>query len=126
VLRGIRWQLKEITPAHAIRLKRETDEIMYVHRVLFSPELFDAYLAFMRTIFELYARADDDAPLRVAISSPLGNRRNLSWWDESMEREFSTSDIPSLDEVQAAHDALGERFRRDLYITSQELSPLGN
>jgi hypothetical protein len=43
-----------------------------------------------------------------------------------MEREFSTSDIPSFDEIQAAHDALGERFRRDLYITRQELSPLGN
>ena len=27
---------KEVTPADAIRLKRETDEIMYVHRVLFS------------------------------------------------------------------------------------------
>jgi hypothetical protein len=117
---------KEITPADAIRLKRETDEIMYVDRVLFSPELFDAYLVFMRTIFELYARTDDDAPLRVAISSPLGNRRNLGWWDESMEREFSTIDIPSLDEVQAAHDALGERFRRDLYITRQELSMLEN
>jgi hypothetical protein len=117
---------KEITPADAIRLKRETDEIMYVDRVLFSPELFDAYFVFMRTIFELYARTDDDAPLRVAISSPLGDRRNLGWWDGSMEREFSTSDIPSLDEIQAAHDALGERFRRDLYITRQELSPLGN
>jgi hypothetical protein len=117
---------KEITPADAIRLKREIDEIMYVDRVLFSPELFDAYLIFARTVFELYARTDDDAPLRVAISSPLGNRRNLGWWDESMEREFSISDIPSFDEVQAAHDALGERFRRDLYITRQELSPLGN
>src|SRR5918997_6804276 len=112
---------KEITTADAIRLKRETDEIMYVDRVLFSPELFDAYLVFMRTIFELYAQTDDDAPLRVAISSPLGNRRNLGWWDESMKQEFSTSDIPSLDKVQAAHDALGERFRRDLYITRQEL-----
>jgi hypothetical protein len=117
---------KEITPADAIRIKREIDEIMYVDRVLFSPELFDAYLVFTRTVFELYARTDDDAPLRVAISSPLGNRRNLGWWDEAMEREFSISDIPSFDEVQASHDALGERFRRDLYITRQELSPLGN
>jgi hypothetical protein len=117
---------KEITPADAIRLKRETDEIMYVDRVLFSPELFDAYLVFTRTIFELYGRTDDDAPLRVAISSPLGNRRNLGWWDESMEREFSTSEVPSFGEIQAAHDELGECFRRDLYITRQELSPLGS
>jgi hypothetical protein len=117
---------KETAPADAIRLKREIDEIIYVDRVLFSPEVFHAYLIFTRTVFELYARIGDDAPLRVAISSPLGNRRNLGWWDESMEREFSISDIPSFDEVQAAHDALSERFRRDLYITRQELSPLGN
>jgi hypothetical protein len=117
---------KEVTPADAIRLKREIDEIMYVNRVLFSSELLDAYLAFTRVLFELYARTDDNARLRVAIKSPLGDRRNLDWWDESMEREFSTSNIPSSDEVQAAYDALSERFRRDLYITRQELSLLGN
>ena len=117
---------KEVTPADAIRLKREADEVMYVNRVLFSPELFDAYLAFTRILFELYARTDGNAPLRVAISSPLGNRRNLDWWDDAMEREFATGDIPSLDEIQAAHDALNERFRRDLYITRQELSLPGS
>ncbi len=47
---------KEIAPADAIRLKRETDEIMYVHRVLFSRTLFDAYLAFTETLFETSAR----------------------------------------------------------------------
>jgi hypothetical protein len=117
---------KEITPADAIRLKREIDEIMYVNRVLFSSELLDAYLAFTWALFELYARTDDNARLRVAIKSQLGDRRNLDWWDESMEREFSTSNIPSSDEVQAAYDALSERFRRDLYITRRELSLLGN
>jgi hypothetical protein len=117
---------KEITPADAIRLKRETDETMYVNRVLFSSELFDAYLAFTETLFELYARPGENARLRVAISSPLGDRRNLGWWDESMEREFSTKDIPPLEEVQAAYDALSERFRRDLYITRQELSLPGS
>lgn len=117
---------KEITPADAIRLKREADEIMYVNRVLFSPELFDAYLAFTRTLFELYGRTDENAPLRVAIRSLLGNRRNLDWWDDAMEREFSTGDIPSIEEVQATYDALSERFRRDLYITREELSLPGS
>ncbi|MGH3721844.1 MAG: hypothetical protein ACRDRI_23960 [Pseudonocardiaceae bacterium] len=113
-----RW--KEITPTDAIRLKRDADEIMYVNRVLFSTELFDAYLAFMGILFEVYSRTDDNAALRVAISSRLGNRRNLDWWDESLEWEFSTSDIPSFGEVHAAHDALSECFRRDLYITRHD------
>ncbi|MGH3771937.1 MAG: hypothetical protein ACRDRW_11175 [Pseudonocardiaceae bacterium] len=110
-----RW--KEITPADAIRLKREADEIMYVNRVLFSTELFDAYLAFIEILFELYSRTDDNAALRVAISSQLGNRRYLGWWDDSLEREFSTNNIPSFNEVHKAYDTLSACFRRDLYIT---------
>lgn len=113
---------KEVSPACAVSLKRESDEIMYVNRVLFSPELFDAYLAFIETLFDLYARPDGDAPLRVAISSTLGDRRKLDWWDDDMEREFSTRNIPSFDEMREAHDTLSECFRRDLYVTRKELS----
>lgn len=113
---------KETTPAGAIRLKRETDEIMYVNRVLFSPELFDAYRAFTATLFEEFARSNGNAPLRVAVTSRLGNRRQLDWWTDAMEADFSTGDIPSFAEVQAAHDALSERFRLDLYVTRRELS----
>lgn len=117
---------KEVTPADAIRLKREADEIMYVNRVLFSPELFDAYLAFTGTLFASYARRGGNALLRVAIESPLGNRCHLDWWDDAMASDFATTQISRLDEVQAAHDALSERFRRDLYITRQELSLPGS
>lgn len=113
---------KETTPAAAISLKREADEIMYVNRVLFSPALFDAYRAFTKTLFEEFARANGNAPLRVAIASDLGDRRLLGWWEDGMEREFSTGAIPSFGEVRAAHDALSERFRLDLYVTRKELS----
>ncbi len=63
-----------------------------------------------------------DAPLRVAISSTLGDRRKRDWWDDATEQQFSTSDIPSFDEVQQAHHTLSECFRRDLYVTRKELS----
>ncbi len=43
-----------------------------------------------------------------------------------MEREFDTTDIPQSHEVQAAYDTLSECFRRDLYITREELSLPGN
>ncbi|MGH8963803.1 MAG: hypothetical protein ACRDXB_00485 [Actinomycetes bacterium] len=113
---------KEVTPADAIRLKREADEIMYVHRVLFSRTLFDAYLTFTRTLFEAYARMSGNALIRADIESSLGNRRHLGWWDDAMEQEFATTNIPRLHEVQAAYDELSECFRRDLYITREELS----
>lgn len=93
---------KEVTPADAIRLKRETDEIMYVHRVLFSRTLFDAYLTFTGVLFEAYARKGGNALIRVGIESSLGNRRHLGWWDDTMEREFATTNIPQLHEARGA------------------------
>lgn len=39
-----------------------------------------------------------------------------------MEQKFATTNIPRLHEVQAAYDELSECFRRDLYITREELS----
>ncbi len=117
---------KEVTPADAIRLKRETDEIMYVNRVLFSRTLFDAYLAFTGTLFETYARKGGNALIRTGIESSLGSRRHLDWWDDAMEGEFATTNIPQRAEVQAAYDELSECFRRDLYITREELSLPGS
>lgn len=117
---------KEATPADAIRLKREADEIMYVNRVLFSRTLFDAYLTFTGTLFETYARRGGNALIQVGIESPLGNRRHLDWWDDAMEQEFATTNIPQFHEVQAAYDQLSDCFRRDLYITREELSLPGS
>ncbi|MGH3694701.1 MAG: hypothetical protein ACRDRX_12080 [Pseudonocardiaceae bacterium] len=117
---------KEVTPADAIRLKRETDEIMYVNRVLFSRTLFDTYLAFTGTLFEIYARRSGNALIRAEIDSSMGTRRHLDWWDDTMEAEFATTDIPRFHEVRAAYDELSDCFRRDLYITREELSQPGS
>lgn len=114
-----RW--KETTPQDAIRLKREADEIMHVNRVLFSPELFTAYDAYMTTLFQMYGRTDSDAPIRAEISCYLGDRRELSWWQPEMSAMFSDAPSPSHEEVRRAYDVLGERFRRDLYVTRAEL-----
>lgn len=109
-----RW--KEVTPAQAIVLKRELDESMFANRILFSDRLFVAYEEFMRTLFDMYASADADAPLRVPITAVLGDRRNLSWWEDTTPAYFTTDNPASLGEIQRAYDALGQRFRADLYV----------
>jgi hypothetical protein len=109
-----RW--KEIRPEQATALKRDLDETMYSNRVLFSDELFTAYHAFMTTLFDMYASTDADAPLRAEIATALGNRRNLAWWENSMTDCFSITNSSTIGEVLAAYDALGQRFRADLYM----------
>ncbi|MGO9077460.1 MAG: hypothetical protein ACLQDY_00230 [Streptosporangiaceae bacterium] len=112
-----RW--KEIQPGQAIATKRKLDEIMYANRVLFSAELFTAYEAFMSALFDMYATADADAPIRAPIHCNLGDRPNLRWWRKRMAGLFSPDQVATLAEIRATHDALAERFRGELYVTRQ-------
>jgi hypothetical protein len=109
-----RW--KETKPSDAINLKRETDEVIHVNRVLFSPRLCDTYNRYMEALFHAYARPDSDALIRVQIATALGDRRKLPWWETSMESCFASFEIPPEAEILAAYKALEEAFRHDLYV----------
>jgi len=67
----------------------------------------------------MYATTNADAHIRAPIESIWGNRRNMSWWDESMASLFRPDRIIGLDDIQAAYDQLSERFRAELYVTHQ-------
>jgi hypothetical protein len=111
---------KEIEPREAINIKRQLDEAMYANQVLFSEELFARYLAFMRTLFAMYATADADAPICAPIESSLGNRRNMPWWEDSMTRLFSLRQVANRNDIRTAYEQLAEEFRAELYVTRQE------
>jgi hypothetical protein len=48
----------------------------------------------------------------------VSSSRDLPWWSDAMSALFTGKTV-SLDDVQAAYDALGEQFRADLYGTHQ-------
>ena len=52
---------KRYSPDEIVRMKRETDREMHVYRYLLSSELFDAYNAFMATVFQTFTGPDGDA-----------------------------------------------------------------
>jgi hypothetical protein len=110
-----RW--KEITPAEALTLKRDVDEVMYTNRLLFSDALFAAYQAFMTRLFAMYATVDGDALIRARIASNLGDRQHLSWWSATMASMFARDQICEPAEAQRAYDELSAAFREDLYVT---------
>jgi hypothetical protein len=113
-----RW--KEIAPQQTTTIKRDLDEIMFANRMLFSDELFNAYQLFMASLFDMYASTDADAPLRAQITTALGDRRNLVWWEDPMTSRFSATNSATIGEVQATYEALGQRFRADLYVCHAE------
>src|SRR5579859_7451623 len=86
---------KEIDPKQAIVIKRKLDQTMYANKVLFSDGLFNAYHRFMITLFAMFATTGADAKVRAPIDSQWGDRRDLNWWDPSMEDLFSTGDVAS-------------------------------
>lgn len=110
---------KEIEPGQVIALKRQLDETMYANKVLFSDELFAAYHEFMTMMFAMWATTDADAQLRAPIESRWGSRRNMHWWQDTMTSLFSADNVARIDDIQAAHDQLAERFRAELYVTQQ-------
>ncbi len=109
---------KEIDPRKAIAIKRDLDQTMYANKVLFSDELFAAYHQFMTILFDMFGTTGADAKVRAPIESQWGTRRELLWWNDVMSGLFTDKAV-SLEDVQAAYDALGEQFRADLYVTSQ-------
>ena len=111
-----RW--KETDPRQAIALKRDLDQTMYANKVLFSDDLFKAYHHFMSVLFDMFGTTGADAKVRAPIESKWGSRRDLLGWNDGMSLLF-TDDPVSLEDIQAAYDALGEQFRADLYVTRQ-------
>ena len=109
---------KDIDPRKAIAIKRDLDQTMYANKVLFSDELFGAYHRFMSVLFDMFGTTGADAKVRAPIESKWGSRRDLDWWDDTMTGRF-TAEAVSLDDIQAAYDALGEQFRANLYVTHQ-------
>jgi hypothetical protein len=109
---------KDTDPRKAITIKRDLDQIMYANKVLFSDELFAAYHRFMTVLFDMFGTTGADAKVRAPIESKWGSRRDLDWWDDTMTGRF-TAEAVSLDDIQAAYDALGEQFRANLYVTHQ-------
>lgn len=111
---------KEIQPGEVVAIKRQLDEAIYSNRVLFSPGLFARYTEFMETLFAMYEAADQDAPICAPIHSALGNRRNMSWWEESMSSLFSQTKIADMNTIRIAYDKLADEFRAELYVTHQD------
>jgi len=109
-----RW--KELTPADALTIKRDVDDVMHINRWLFSDPLFATYEALMGRLFAMYASVDGDAPIRARISSELGDRRLLRWWRPDMAEMFAKSQICEPEDARLVYDELSAAFRADLYV----------
>jgi hypothetical protein len=127
---------KEISPLQVIEKKRELDRQMYVYRFLFSPELFEAYRAFIRSCFEENASVNADATLLTALVSHDNDLRRESYlasmpssvsasaeWPESWNRRFKYQVEPQgrspRDDVRRTYHSLTHAFSQDVGLGSR-------
>lgn len=62
---------KSLSEADIIARKRQTDAIVHANRPFFSDEFFNAYTAFMKSVFEMYGGIGEDAKLRTSADLQL-------------------------------------------------------
>ncbi|MGQ3054566.1 MAG: hypothetical protein ACT6S0_22510 [Roseateles sp.] len=75
---------KTVSPADAIRAKRELDKTLNIYRHVFDAEVYEAYQDYIHILFETYTDIGHDARLRALIRSPDGDRRTdaaYAWID---------------------------------------------
>ena len=120
-----RWigEWKDISPADLVGLKRETDKTMNVYRHLFSDSLFEAYDAFIHTVFQTYNEPGSDARIRCEIVGRLGDRRahlNHDWnpdWDDM----FALGNVASEKDVEVTYNLVMSAFRTAIGLREAEV-----
>jgi len=84
---------KKLTPEEILSKKREVDQIMYINRPYWSKAVFNIYISFMNTAFEVYTGSSQDAQIR-ANSEKF---KKLPGWNDTWKKYFSTQEVKNKD-----------------------------
>jgi hypothetical protein len=96
-----------------IRLKRETDKTISVYRHLFNESFYEAYTAFVRTIFQTFNGPGLDARIRSQIEGEHGNRKLVfgDKWNVDWDSMFDLTNVAPPHEVDETYAKLMDEFR---------------
>lgn len=99
---------KSISPETAIKTKRDLDRAMSVYRYLFDDEVYVLYESFIRTLFETYTGAGQDARIKSLIRCNDGDRTacDYPWKDEWSTRFSAPGKVASKDEIRDIYHEL--------------------
>ncbi|WP_442583520.1 hypothetical protein ACSBOB_16805 [Mesorhizobium sp. ASY16-5R] len=120
-----RWvgDWKETTPVDMIKLKRQTDKTINVYRHLFSESFYNAYNAFIHTVFKTFTGAGEDAKIRSEVSGGNGDRRVVfkDSWKPEWDGMFSPGKMPSRVELETKYLDLMQEFRSCIGLKEIEI-----
>jgi hypothetical protein len=104
---------KELSPPQVIAVKRRLDKEFHVHRYLLGEDVFARYSDFVERLFTVFAGPGQDALIRAALTSELGDRTLHSnhMWEEKWRACFDEAKAVDRREIRRAYDALMASFQ---------------
>lgn len=120
-----RWigDWKETSPPEIVRMKRQTDKTVNVYRHLFDDRLYEAYNAFIHTVFQTYNDPGEDAKIRCQIVGKLGDRRAhyTGDWKPGWDEMFAIGNVAPEGDVEAAYGRLMAAFRASIGLREEAI-----
>ena len=102
---------KEITPIDIVRLKKELDKDIIVSTPLFSNDISEKYLDFMRLCFVSFSGWEDEEKIKSLYE--LRKEHNVEWNDDWIPF-FDTNNVVEAVILKERYDGLMEYFKMDL------------
>ena len=104
---------RDMNPPQVVALKRTIDKRVFLASPLFTPEFFNACMAFQAMCFETYTGWGRDPRLRTPSARRREGRPDN--WQEGWDLLFS-EEVASKKDVQAAYRRIMECFARDIGV----------
>lgn len=102
---------KEISPMDIVRLKKDLDKDINVSTPLFSNELNEKYIDFMRLCFVAFSGWEHDEKIKSLYE--LRQEHNVEWNDDWIPF-FDTNNVVEAVKLKERYDELIETFKKDM------------
>lgn len=102
---------KEITPLDIVSLKKELDKDLNVNIPIFSNDISEKYLSFMRLCFVSFSGWEHDEKIKSLYE--LRQEHNVQWSDDWIPY-FDTNNVVEAVEVKKRYTELMDSFKKDL------------
>ncbi len=104
------WQ--NINPDEILKIKRNLDSKIHIHRFLIGDEVYKAYQEFIHLLFKTFTGPGKNALIKSTIISNNGDRRKLNYnWDKKWDDYFDEIGTPDFQVINNSYMQLMQKFR---------------
>jgi len=103
----------ELSPPQILRSKKELDKDLNIYASLFSDDLSNRYLEFMRLCFVSRSGWEQDEKIKSLFELRQGQQGE---WSDEWIQLFDTNNVVEATKIKESYDLLLESFKKDLVV----------